>query len=226
MGLAGLMAFGASLTGADMLLVLLWPEVPHLLRIAFLTVSLCTGHSLFFHGVEHIQACCKIPFRKTEAMPYELLVVTVSGFYTWALILGVFDFFYKPPAGLTNLLYTMSGEFLGAASWGLALDLYQQLFGVELTTCKIHPGWSRDHFLVDFLTKLPSSFGVVWFMDLVLEHLDMFKRFDRFSFTFVYTCFLFINFLMVAGGLRDMIFKHRNMVPVASSSTGALQDSK
>lgn len=223
MGVAGLMAFGAFLTGADLLLISLWPDVTHWLRITFLTVSLCTGHSVFFHGVEHLQSCCKIPFRQTEALRYELVVVTVSGFYTWAMVIGVFDACYKPTAELAGLFYTMSGEFLGASSWALGLDLYQQFCSVELTARKIHAGWSWGHFVVDFLTKLPSSFCVVWFMDLVSVHLDMFKSFDRSSFSFVYTCCLFVNFLMVAGGLRDIIFQYRNMVPAASTSTGPLR---
>lgn len=216
MGLAGVLAFGVLLDGSDLLLENLWPDAPYLLSVALIAISVCAGHSLAFHGAEHLQASCKIPFRKTGVMSHELLVVTTSGCLTWAVVIGVVEACYEPTVGWEALVYTMAGEFLGAACWGIGLDMYAQLVPVELTSSKIFAGYNWDHFVIDFLTKLPTSFVVVWLMDLFLEQLDMSKSSDRFWYNFVYTCCLFVNYLLVAGPLRDMVFKHRNMVPVPS----------
>lgn len=218
MGLAGLLAFGVFLDGSDLLLGYLWPDLPNALCIALVTLSVCAGHSLAFHGAEHLQASCNIPFRKTGVMSCELLVVTAWGCLTWAVVIGIVEACYEPTVESEGLFYTMAGEFLGAASWGIALDMYEQSVPVELTASKIFAGYSRDHFAIDFLTKLPSSFVVVWLMDLFIEQLDMSNRSDRFWYNFVYTCCLFVNYVLVAGSLRDMVFKYRDMVPVPSPS--------
>lgn len=219
MGLAGVVGFGILLDGTDLLLGYLWPNLPYSLRVALITLSVCFGHSLGFHGAEHLQASCKIPFRKFGVLPCELLVVTASGCLTWAGMLGVTQAIYEPGVGLEELFYTTAGEFLGGVAWALSLDLYQQSYSVELTSSKVFSGWGRDHFVIDFLTKLPSSFLVIWLLDLYFAGLDLSKSVDRFSYNFFYTSCLFINYLVVASYFRGMVFSRRKMVPVPVPST-------
>lgn len=225
MGLAGALAFGVFLDGTDLFLGPVELDLQYTPRVILLTVSLCFGHSLGFHAAEHVQACCKIPFRTIGAIPFELPVVTLSGCLTWGVVLGITQALYEPGVGLEELLYTTAGDILGGMSWAIALDLYLQSRSVELTACKIYGGWTRKHFIVDFLTKLPFTFVLLWLMGMFFLQLNMSKSLDRFFYNFTFVCCLFVTYLLVAGNLRDFIFKRRNMVPVRPTATSAMETS-
>lgn len=206
MGLARAVAFGVFLDGAGLFLGPIELDLQYTPSVSLLTVSLCFGHTFGFHAAEHVQARCKIPFRAVGEIPFELPVVTLSGCLTRGVVLGITQALYEPGVGLEELLYTAAGDILGGMSWAIGLNLYLQSRSVELTACKIYGGWTRNHFIIDFLTKLPSTFVLIWLMDLFLLHLNMSKSLDRFFYNFTFVSCLFVNFLLVAGVLRDFVF--------------------